>query len=153
MKTKFVLLALLSTGIVQAAEQRFVLDLKKVPAEDRGMVEMLCTPEYRVDSAADLAIVVVKELVGYGGKIQEIEKTRSTDGRAILTRTYIAKRAPLEGYPYGVYWRVAVSQKGTGANRSEFTLNSELLNYRDSAEIGEGSVCDNLTYVIAKGRK
>lgn len=157
MKTFFLLAVLLGSSSVFAVEQRFVIDESKIPPSERTDVKEMCATEYRIDSSSDLATSVLREEFpvilesGIKNKILEIEKTRWSRGSdEMLTRTYLVKQAPWGSYPAGVYTRLAIVQTGLGAKRIGFSVSRELLNYRDSAELQEGSVCDDLSYVLKK---
>ena len=91
----------------------------------------------------------------WSAQVSEIQKTQMTStsrdfSGSVLTRVFIVNQTGFSNYPSGIYTRMEITQLGTGSNRVGFTISREALNYRESAELAEGSECNQLTYKLSK---
>lgn len=154
MKT-LALLALLISPSAFAQTQTFTVDFSRLPeGMDRETVEAMCDTTFTLDSTQDLAKTLIAQKYG-NTKPELIEKSRGSISGAdkdafngdYLTRVFIVKQDGLGAYPYGIYYAVTVTQYGEDAARKGFELGTNLLNYRNSAELAEDSACDYLSYI------
>ena len=151
------LLAALLPGMASAATLNYELDRGKSNL-DEDTIAMCALPDgISMDSKEDLATVVMKKLIASNIEITKIQASGgSMSGGGIeapytgdyRVRVSITKIPPIARsiYPLGIYQRVEVTTFGSPAAPAAFTVTRELLNYRESAELGEDSICTNFSY-------
>ena len=150
MKTVLPLVALLSCGIAEASVYR--LDLNKVSAEDREMVQETCIREIRIDASRSVDAQILAQVVSKRIAVEKIQNSKTTltsseiDAYSgeIQTGVYLVKRDGYGSYLPYIAERVEINRYATALN-----IRIELLNHRDSAELAEESVCGNLHYLNA----
>lgn len=151
----FALLALLASVPAFAQTQTFEVDFSRLPeGMDRETVEAMCDTSFTLDSTQDLAKTFIAQKYG-NPKAELIEKSRGSISGAdkdafngdYLTRVFIVKQDGIGAYPYGIYYAVTITQYGEDAARKGFELNTNLLNYRGSAELAEDFACENLSFI------
>lgn len=153
-KSLFLLTACLGFSIAHAEPVQMTADLSKIPAEDRPLIEEMCVTTLNIDPAGNVALQVAHQMVGIMTSVKQIESSKGSisGGGGLqgdyLTRVYIVKSDVGSAYPMGVYQNVTVTQFGKrGSNELKgLEVEVELLNYRNSAELAEGQICNRLTF-------
>jgi hypothetical protein len=140
----------------QAATLTYDIDFSKSKDLDRDTVEGMCGIPLviQMDAKEDLATVVAKRVLG-GGDIQKIEASSGSLAGAAepyngdyRTRVSIVKSDGGGYYKLGVFKRLEVTTYGSTSAPKAFEVAVELLNHRNSAELGEDMACANLAYKL-----
>lgn len=127
---------------------------------DQDTAENVCDipTEIRMDSKADLATVVLNKAYANTIRAPKIQTIQATKGGIVGGdlkepymgdyRTRVALVHEHYNYPSDVVSRVEVITYGSPAAPKAFTVDAEILNYRESAEVMEGSICTGLAYKL-----
>jgi len=148
MKHAWLGLFVFSVGSANAGVYR--LDLNKVSASDREMVEATCVTELRVGDSRSAESQIIAQVLERRMSVEKIEGSKSTlttDGAdaysgEVMTGVYLVKQDGFGSYFPHIAKRVEINRY-----RTALTVRMELLNHRDSAELAEESVCGNLSYL------
>jgi hypothetical protein len=142
--------------LAQAATLTYDIDFAKNSSLDRDTVEGMCGIPLviQMDAKEDLASVVAKRVLG-GGDITKIEASSGSLAGAAepyngnyRTRVSIVKSDGGGYYKLGVFKRLEVTTYGSTSAPKAFEVAVELLNHRNSAELGEDMACANLAYKL-----
>jgi hypothetical protein len=154
------LLAALSPSLASAATLTYEIDLAKSKMDSETAFELCGLPKImQMDSKEDLATFVIKKTQVVDPKKIEITTIQKNGGSMMgggieapytgdyRTRVAITKTPGFEGaYPAGIYKRIEVVTYGSPAAPAAFTVDASLLNYRESAELAEDSICSGYAY-------
>jgi hypothetical protein len=145
--------------LATATELNYQIDLEHSKMDAITAFDICGLPkEIKMDSREDLPSLVIKTVAGRGpqAKIQFIQATSGGVSGGNLTEVYSGDyrtRVALVNLPSyagayrgGVYQRVEISTYGSTKAPKSFTVDTELLNYRESAELAEDSVCTGYAY-------
>lgn len=153
-------LTALAPSLASAATLTYKIDLAKSKM-DQDVAHSLCgLPETIVmDAKEDLATVVIKKTQTNDPKKIEIQTIQANGGSIsgggleapymgdYRTRVSITKiPGHADAYKHGIYNRVEVVTYGSPAAPAAFTVDVQVLNYRESAELAEGSICTGFAY-------
>ena len=161
MKT-LVLAALLLPQFAAAAELTYKTDIENSKMDSITAFDICGLPEeIKMDSRADLPTLVIQAratdprqlkiqtIQASRGSIQEgAEEPYTGEYRERVALVQLLAYAPY--YKGGVFERVQVTTYGSTAAPKAFVVDVELLNYRESAELAEGSICTGYAYRLAK---
>ncbi|MCJ8278348.1 MAG: hypothetical protein HRT44_14080 [Bdellovibrionales bacterium] len=142
-----------------ALELVYLPDFSQMPEQDINSLDICGYPaEFKMDASLPIGPTFIKQLFwgdvsseriqANGGSVSggNLAPAFSGDYR---TKVYIVKQSfEGTGYTSGVYNRVEVNTYGSTAAPSGMTVSTELLNYRESAELAEGSDCGTIYYKL-----
>jgi hypothetical protein len=111
--------------------------------------------EITMDAKEDLPTVVIRKTEA---DVLALNFIQSSSGSAIggdeepyngdyRTRVAIVKQS-YGGYPQGVYSRIEITTFGSKSAPKAFKMDYEILSHRESAEVGESSVCTGIAYKL-----
>lgn len=157
----FALIAALTPSLASAATLVYKIDLKQSQMDEITAFGICGLPERIVmDAKKDLPTEVIYQTQAQRRqhvKIQYIQATSGSIQGGELEEPYLGKyreRVALvnvdsgNGYPGGVFQRIEVTTYGSTAAPKAFIVTAELLNYRGSAELAEGSICTGYAYAL-----
>ncbi|RZA02211.1 MAG: hypothetical protein EOP11_16865 [Proteobacteria bacterium] len=161
MKLTILLCAAFFPLLASASDLTYRIDLDHSKMDAITAFDICGLPkEIKLDAREDLATVVIKELSGKAAapKIQFIQATSGAMSGGGLTELYsgnyrtrvalVNLPATAGAYRGGVYERVELNTFGSPKAPKSFTVDKEPLNYRESAELGEDSVCTGIAYFL-----
>ena len=141
-----------------ATQLTYTLDLKQSNMDEITAYDICGLPsEFKMDAQADLATVVIQKALATSPNQVEIKFIQATSGGWTgggliepYTGDYRVRvglvNTKSEAYRGGIYNRVEVTTFGSTAAPKAFLVDVELLNYRESAELAEDSVCTGYAY-------
>jgi len=150
----------LTANLAVAANLVYEIDLVQSKVNDDIAFNICGLPkEIKMDARHDLATVVIQTTQSMNPKDLEITTIQSTKGSVAgggLNEPYMGDyrvrvaivRLKDPNYPSGIYNRVEVRTYGSTAAPKAFIVDVELLNYRESAELAENSVCSGFAYKL-----
>jgi hypothetical protein len=158
--TLFALTLALVPAMASAAQLAYKIDLDRSKMDSITAFDICGLPqEIKLDAREDLATVVINKTQSTNPKQIKIEFIQASDGGIIggdlrepymgdyRDRVAIVRSTEFsEAYKGGVFNRVEVITYGSPSAPKAFTVDVELLNYRESAELAEGSVCTGYAY-------
>lgn len=112
--------------------------------------------EFTMDASAPISTTFIDQM--FFGDVG-MERIQATDGGVAgnpgsayngdyRVKVYIVKQT-IEGvYEPGIFFRVQVTTYGSKSAPSGMVVNNEILNYRHSAELAEGSFCGDVYYKL-----
>lgn len=147
-------LCFLFAGAAEASLYR--LDLSKVAAGEREMVQESCLSQIRVDSSRSMEAGILSQLMPKRMSTEKIEASKSilsTDANdaytgEVRTSVYLVKVDGFGSYLPFIAKRVEINRYAQALQ-----IRVELLNHRDSAELAEDSVCSDLSYLLVDGSR
>ena len=153
-------LAVLISNTAYAATLTYEFDFEKQPDISRETIEDLCGLPLTMtfDDKQDIPQLVTLKTQHADpktAKIQWIEKSvggiSGGDLKEPYQGDYVRRVAIVRlpgdgGYKEGIYNRVEVTTYGSAKAPKAFEVESDLLNYRQSAELAEASACSRLAY-------
>lgn len=155
----FALLALIPS-FASAATLTYKIDLAHSKMDETTAFDMCGLPkEISLDAREDLATVVIQKTQAIYDKNLKIQTIQANGGSmsggglvepytgAYRTRVALVSQTGI-GYAFGVFKRLEVTTYGSTAAPKAFEVNMEILNYRESAELGEDSMCAPFSYVL-----
>lgn len=154
----FVIAALFLPFVASAATLTYEIDLAKSQMSEIAAFDICGLPkEITLDAREDLPTVVMnKTLVSESGKLktQTIQATKGSVVGGGLEDPYLGDyrvrvaiaQVESEAYRFGIFSRVEVTTYGPTHAPKAFVVNVDALNYLESAELAEGSVCTGYAY-------
>jgi hypothetical protein len=152
------LVALATPNLATAATLTYRIDFSHSKIDEDTAFALCGLPkEISLDDREDLPTVVIRRTLAPVARQSEISYIQASSGgisggdlREPYMGDYRVRVALLKlnslGYRGGVYQRVEVVTYGSKQAPKAFTVDVELLNYRESAELAEGSVCTGYAY-------
>lgn len=144
----------LFTSSAFAVSQTYVLDQAASMKADGDQELEDCVQSITVDSAANLPLAYLKKVSALKSTHQLIERSHnesidsSVYSGKITESVYLTAGDLKPDYPMSVYERHGFTEFRKDGIRKAFIYNYELLNYRNSAELGEGEFCSHLYYKL-----
>lgn len=146
-----------------ASTLTYKLDLARSNMDEITAYDICGLPkEFRMDSRADLATEVIQKVFAGGYQKTKIQMIQATSGSLIggdngnpyegdyRVRVALVNLPDTSGaYKGGVVYRVEINTFGSTAAPKGFTVDTDLLNYRESAELGEDSACTGYKYYLS----
>ncbi len=160
MKLCSLVLATLLPAFASAAQLTYQIDLAQSKMDEIMAFDICGLPqEIKMDAKEDLPTVVIKRTHALNPSqlsINYIQRTSGSISGGGLVEPYVGAyrtRVALvhsleysEAYKGGVYYRAQVTTYGSVTAPKSFIVTSDLLNYLESAELAEGSLCTNYAY-------
>lgn len=152
-KTSLVLLAMMMGANAQAATYKVDLSVVK-DSSQRALISEMCATKIEVDPTKNVAEQVIRASNSGIKSAQLIEVSRGSLSQTgglegdYLKRVYIVATDGFGVYKPAIYKAVTVTQFGKrGTNELKgFEVSTVALNFLDSAELAEDSICERLTY-------
>ncbi len=147
-------------SLSSAAQLTYNLDLNQSKMDEITAYDICDLPkQIKMDAREDLATVVIQLTQANDPSQLKIKFIQATSGGVSggnLVEPYIGDyrvRVALvnstsysEAYKGGIYNRVEVITYGSTSAPKAFTVDVDLLNYRESAELAEDSICTGYAY-------
>lgn len=155
------LFTILAPTLASATKLTYELDLAQTGMEESVATGLCGLPKIiELDAKEDLATVAIKKTQASNPADLEIDFIQASEGsqtdgelkepyagdyrdRVAISRLKSAKDA---FHSKGYYRRVEVFTYGSKAAPKSFIIYSELINYRESAEMSEDSLCTGIAY-------
>ncbi|MCB0411654.1 MAG: hypothetical protein KDD22_03965 [Bdellovibrionales bacterium] len=164
MRNLLLTVAVLLSSAAGAKTLTYSLDVERYPEILNYIENGLCgIPRiFQMDSKQDLATEVIKNSSLLDAKLtlQTIQASKGWIRGGGLKEPYIGDyrtrvtlvtdKSPdtVEAYKFGVVQRVEIITYGRTDAPKAFEFKATLLNYRESAELAEGSICNEFSYVL-----
>ncbi|RYZ98438.1 MAG: hypothetical protein EOP11_20685 [Proteobacteria bacterium] len=159
MKLALILCVTFFPIFASAAELTYQIDLDHSKMDAITAFDICGLPkEIKLDSRADLPTVMIQKLSlkAEAPKIQFIQASNGGISGGDLTELYsgdyrvrvalVNLPGTAKAYRGGVFQRVEITTYGSKQAPKSFTVDVDLLNYRESAELAEDSVCTGYAY-------